>query len=126
VKPDEIPALANLAEVADREGRTADAARLRSQLASLEREPPLHYFNLGMAAMQRGDYRSARALFSKEAVRGDAAADVHYWLGVANYRLGDFEAASREMGLAAEASASRQERDLYTAKLEWLRAHHAN
>jgi tetratricopeptide (TPR) repeat protein len=125
-KPDETPALANLAEVADREGRTADAARLRNQLARLEREPPLYYFNLGLAAMERGDYRSARALFSKEAVRGDAAADVHYWLGVANYRLGDLEAAAREMSLAAEASASRRERDLYSAKLDWLRTHRAN
>jgi tetratricopeptide (TPR) repeat protein len=118
-------ALANLAEVASRAGRDDEAARLRARLAQLEPEPPLHYFNLGMAAMQREDFRAARDLFAREAARGDAAAEVHFWLGVAHYRLGDIDRAARELSLAAEASASRGERDLYSAKLDWLRAQHA-
>jgi tetratricopeptide (TPR) repeat protein len=118
-------ALANLAEVASRAGRGDEAVRLRARLAQLEPEPPLHFFNLGMAAMQRDDFRAARDLFAKEAARGDAAADVHFWLGVAHYRLGDIDRATREVSRAAEASASRSERDLYSAKLDWLRAHHA-
>ena len=118
-------ALANLAEVASRAGRDDEAVRLRARLAQFEPEPPLHFFNLGMAAMQRDDFRAARDLFAKEAARGDAAADVHFWLGVAHYRLGDIDRAARELSLAAEASASRSERDLYSAKLDWLRAHRA-
>jgi tetratricopeptide (TPR) repeat protein len=116
-------ALANLAEVARRQGRTDEAARLRARLARLEPEPPLHFFNLGLAAMRREDYRAARDLLAKEISRGDSSADVHFCLGIAHYRLGDFEQAGRELRRAAEASASRSERDLYSAKLDWLRAH---
>ena len=124
-EPKDTRALANLAEVASREGRGDEAARLRARLARLEPEPPLHFFNLGVAAMQRDDFRAARDLFEKEAARGDAVADVHFWLGMAYYRLGDIDRATRELSLAADASASRSERDLYSAKLDWLRAHHA-
>lgn len=122
--PNHTRALANLAEVASRAGRGDEAARLRARLALLEPEPPLHFFNLGLAAMQREDFRAARDLFAKEAARGDATADVHFWLGVAHYRLGDIDRAARELSLAAEASSSRSERDLYSAKLDWLRAQH--
>ena len=123
--PKDTRALANLAEVASREGRGDEAARLRARLAQFEPEPPLHFFNLGMAAMQRDDFRAARDLFAKEAARRDASADAHYWLGVAHYRLGDIDRAARELSLAAEASPSRSERDLYSAKRDWLRANHA-
>ena len=123
--PRDTRALANLAEVASREGRGDRAAQLRARLAQLEPEPPLHFYNLGLAAMQREDFRAARDLFAKEAARGDTTADVHFWLGVAHYRLGNIERAARELSLAAETSASRSERDLYSAKLDWLRAHHA-
>lgn len=123
--PDHTRALANLAEVASRQGRTDEAARLRERLARLEPEPPLHFFNLGLAAMKRDDYRAARDLFAREAGRGDTSAEVHYWLGLAHYRLGDLDQATREFVLAAESSASRSERDLYSAKLDWLRARQA-
>ena len=123
--PKDTRALANLAEVASRAGRADEAARLRARLAQLEPEPPLHFFNLGMAAMQRDDFRAARDLFAKEAERSDAAADVHFWLGMAHYRLGDIDRAARELSLAAEVSASRGERDLYSAKRDWLRLNHA-
>lgn len=121
--PDHTRAIANLAEVAGRQGRSAEAARLRERLARLEPEPPLHFFNLGMAALKRDDFRAARDLLAKEVGRGDTAADVHFWLSVAHYRLGDVEQAARELARAAEASASRSERDLYSAKLDWLRTH---
>jgi tetratricopeptide (TPR) repeat protein len=99
---------------------------VRARLAQLEPEPPLHFFNLGLAAMQREEFAAARDLFRKEAARGDVSAEVHYWLGVAHYRLGDFDRATRELALAAEASASRSERDLYSAKLDRLRARRTN
>jgi tetratricopeptide (TPR) repeat protein len=126
IEPNHTSLLANAAEVASRDGRVAEAEQLRARLARLETEPPLHFFNLGLAAMQREDFRAARALFEKEAGRGDASADVHFWLSVALYRLGDIERAKREMALASEASASQSERQLYAAKLDWLRARHTN
>ncbi|MGB3427039.1 MAG: tetratricopeptide repeat protein [Burkholderiaceae bacterium] len=126
IEPNHTSLLANAAEVASRDGRVAEAEQLRARLARLETEPPLHFFNLGLAAMQREDFRAARTLFEKEAARGDASADVHFWLSVALYRLGDIERAKREMSLASEASASQSERQLYAAKLDWLRARHTN
>jgi tetratricopeptide (TPR) repeat protein len=114
-------ALSNLAEVRERQGLGDEARQLRMLLARLEPEPPLHYFNLGLAAVRRNDFASARELLAKEAARGDAAAAVHFWLGVVNYRLGDLSVAKRELQLAAEASASRGERDVYLAKLAALR-----
>lgn len=126
IEPNHTSLLANYAEAVSRDGRVAEAAQLRARLARLESEPPLHFFNLGLAAMQREDFRAARDLFEKEAARGDASADVHFWLSVAHYRLGDIERAQREMALASEASGSRSERDLYAAKLDWLRTRRAD
>ncbi len=114
-------ALANLVEVRDRQGRTEEAAQLRVQLTRLEPEPPLHYFNLALAAVRRNDYQSARELLAKEAARGDPSAAVHFWLGVVNYRLGDVDTAKRELQLATSTSASRGERDVYAAKLAALK-----
>jgi tetratricopeptide (TPR) repeat protein len=124
--PNHTKALANLAEVAARQGRLADAEQLRARLAVLEPEPPLHLLNLGLAALKRGDVRAARDLFAREVGRGDDSAEVHFWLGLTHYRLGDFEQATRELALAAEVTQSRTERELYSAKLDWLRAHRAH
>jgi tetratricopeptide (TPR) repeat protein len=124
--PDYTRALANLAEVAARQGRLAEARQLRARLARLEPEPPLNFLNRGIAALERGDVRAARDLFAREAGRSDGAAEAHFWLGVAHYRLGDFEQATRELALAAEVTESRAERELYSAKLDWLRSHHAH
>jgi tetratricopeptide (TPR) repeat protein len=126
LEPNQISVLANAAEAASRAGRVAQAEQLRARLARLESEPPLHYFKLGLAAMEREDFRAARDLFEQEAARGDASAEVHFWLGVAHYRLGDIDGAKREIALASEASASRSERDLYAAKLDWLRTRRTN
>jgi tetratricopeptide (TPR) repeat protein len=115
-------ALANLIEVMSRQGRQTEADRLRVRLVQLEPEPPLHFFNQGMAAMERNDFRAARDSFAREASRGDPPAEIHYWLGLAHYRLGNIEQAGRELERAADASASRAERERYSAKLDWLRA----
>jgi tetratricopeptide (TPR) repeat protein len=120
-EPDHTRALANLAEVRTRQGRTAEAERLWQQLARIESEPPLHYYRLGLAAMRREDYRAARDYFAREAARTDPPAELHYWLGMAHYRLGDVDQAATELARAAKASVNRSDRDLYSAKLAWLR-----
>jgi uncharacterized protein HemY len=105
-----------------RQGRIAEAERLRQQLARLESKPPLHYYQLGRAAMTREDYSAARDYFAREAKRPDAPAEVRFWLGIALYRLGDVQQATAEVARAAEGSDNRSERDLYSAKLDWLRS----
>jgi tetratricopeptide (TPR) repeat protein len=116
-------ALANLAETFARQGRHDDEAATRARLAALERDPPFHFFDLGMAAMRRGDWREARELFAREVARADANHEFHFWLGVADWRLGEESAAMRHMALAMDNSLTRDQHTLYAAKLAWLQAH---
>jgi tetratricopeptide (TPR) repeat protein len=122
-QPDNTRAMGNLAEALSRQGKVAEATALRQRLAQLEPEPPFHYFNLGLAAMKRDDYRSARDLFAKEVARADYHAEFHYWLGLASFKLGDLDRATKHLALAREYSTTRGDRDLYAAKLAWLKAH---
>jgi Tfp pilus assembly protein PilF len=123
VQPDNTRALANLVATLRRQGRSAEAEALGQRLAQLESAPPYHYFNLGAAAMMREDYRAARDLFAKEVARAEYNAEFQHWLGVANFKLGDNAAATRHLALAREYGTSRNDRELYAAKLAWLKAH---
>jgi len=120
--PKHTRAMANLAEIYAGDGREAEAAALRADLARLEREPPLHLYNLGMAALQRMDYQAARDLFAREAARSGYSTEVSYWLGVSLYLLGEHEQASVYLKHAMESSATRSERELYSAKLARLKS----
>ena len=119
---DNRPALANLARTYERLWRHDEAARLQQRLAQLERDPPFHFFNLGLAAMKQHDYRGARENFAREVARGDSYHEFHYWLGLANFQLGNVEQARRQLSLALEYSTSPADRDRYASKLDWLRS----
>ena len=82
----------------------------------------MHDFELGRAAAQRGDWRAARDAFLRELRRNDESAEVHHWLAVAQWRLGDVEAARRQLGEALRHSSSAAERQRYAAKLASLAA----
>lgn len=114
-------ALANLAETLRQLGRVDEADALQRRLAQIEPQPPFHFFNLGKAALERGDYRAARDYFAKEVARAEYYHEFHFWLGVANYRLGHIEQAKKHLLLALEQSPTRSEHDLYAAKLAHLR-----
>ena len=117
-----LTALANLAGAYARQGRADDSLAIQLRLTKLEPQPPLHDFNLGLAAMKKQDYRTARDLFAREVARADDSAEFHFWLGLANYGMGDLESARRHVARALEASNGGQDRDLYSAKLEWIQA----
>ena len=115
-------ALANLAETYARQGRGAESEATRRRLAALETHPPYYFFDLGIAAARRDDWQSARELFAREVARADANHEFHFWLGVADWRLGEEAAALRHLVLAKENSLTRDQHDLYAAKLAWLQA----
>lgn len=73
--------------------------------------------------MQRVDFKAARELFAKEVDRDPYYHEFHFWLALADFRLGDLERAQKQMALALESSTTRGDRDLYAAKLAWLKAH---
>jgi tetratricopeptide (TPR) repeat protein len=106
-----------------RQGRSDEAAALYRRLAQLEPYPPYHFFYLGVAAMMRQDFRVARDHFAKEVARADYNDEFHYWLGLANFRLGNLDEARRHLSLAMDNSATRTQRDLYAAKLAWLKSY---
>lgn len=115
-------ALSNLAEAYARQGRSDDADGARRRLAAIEPYPPFHFFNLGLAAMQRSDYATARDLFAREVSRAGYYHEFHFWLGVADWQLGNVAAARRQLTLAMTGSTTRRQHDLYAAKLAWLQS----
>lgn len=119
-EPSNTRAMFNLAVALERQQRTAEADAWRMRLARLEPEPPFHFFNQGVAAMQRSDFAAARDWFAKEIARTAYHHESHYWMGLAQYRLGEVGQARKHLGLAMENSPTRGERDLYAAKLAWL------
>ncbi len=116
------PSLKNLAQLLDGQGRGAEAAPLRERLARLEAEPPFHHFDLGRAAAQAGDYRSAREHILREMRRDPDYHEFHFWLAVALFGLGEVEEARAHLTTAMKNSTTRREQALYASKLQRLTA----
>jgi Tfp pilus assembly protein PilF len=119
-QPEHLPALANRAQALQRLRRDAEAEALRQQLARLEPHPPYHFFDLGRAALQRGDLRQAREMFQREVDRAPYQPEFHLWLGVTHLRLGQAERARRHLDQAQQHASSPAERDRLAGKLAWL------
>ena len=115
-------ALFNLSQLLARQGRSVEAAALAARLARAEPNPPFHYFDLGRAAMERGDVEAAREFFLKEIAREANHPDFHYWLALADFRLGDLDAASRHLARARDLSTRPGDQQLYAGKLAWVRS----
>jgi tetratricopeptide (TPR) repeat protein len=120
--PHQRQAMANLADTLQALGRDAEAARWRETLARLEPDPPFHYLELGRAAAQRGDWAEAKRQFERELARADYSAEVHFWMALANWHLGDYDAARRHLAQAVDNSTTGADRALYSAKLARLNA----
>jgi Flp pilus assembly protein TadD len=121
-EPNNTRAMFNLAQLLEQTGRQGEAISFKTRLAQLEPTPPFYFFNLGIAAMQKEDFRTARDLFAREVERADYYHEFHFWLGLASYRLGDLAEARKQLALAAEHSGTAGERSLYAAKLAWLKS----
>jgi tetratricopeptide (TPR) repeat protein len=121
-EPEDIVVMQNLLPVLGAAGKNEEAMVLSKRIASLEPNPPFHYFQLGMKAMERQDYQAARALFAREVKRAPYNDEFHFWLGVAHLRLGEAAQAREQIALALDSSTTRDGRELYSAKLAHLRA----
>jgi len=122
VEPDNTTALSNLAQLLREQGRAAEAQQVAARLHAIQPVAPYEYFNLGLAAMQRADYRAARDLFAREVDRAAYNAEFHFWLALAYAGSGDLKRAREHMAIAQQNSTTRDDRDLYTAKLDRLNA----
>lgn len=121
-EPGNTQAMANLAQLLHATGQLAEARQWEARLAQLQPYPPFKFFDLGVAAMQRGDYREARDLFTKEVERAAYYHEFHFWLALAHVGLGNWAEVRRELALAKDVSTTEKSRQLYAAKLASLKA----
>ena len=121
-EPANILFMSNLAMVLTDEGRINDAKALMDQVEKKRPFAPFHFFNLGTEAMQAGDFKTARDMFTRELARDPYNHEFHFWLAAALTRLGDLPLAKRHLGIAMEFSTTRRERDIYAAKLDRIKA----
>ncbi len=123
IEPANTLVMSNLIPVLNDLGRSAEAEGLSRKLAQIEPYPPFHYFDQGIAAMREGNFRAARDYFAKEVERAAYYHEFHFWLALADYRLGNIPQAREHLVVAMENSSTRADQALYAAKLDWLRAH---
>ena len=121
-EPRNTRVMSNLVRVLDDRGRDAEARALAGRLTQLEPNPPFSDFNAGLRAMQEKNYQAARDLFAREVDRAPYYDEFHFWLAAAYLGLGKIEQARRELTLAMEYSTTRKDHDLYSAKLDRIRA----
>lgn len=121
-EPENVVVMRNLAPLLAEVGKVDESQLLTRRAAGIEPNPPFHFFNLGMSAMERRDYKAAQALFAREVKRAPFHDEFHFWLGIASLRLGEAARAREQIELALENSTTRDTKALYSAKLEHLRA----
>lgn len=117
-------AMANLADLYARQGRSAEAAALKEQLARLEPVAPFQHFSQGLAALKRNDAKSALDHFEREMARGGHSSEVLFWLGVAQFQLGNTEQGTRAMNQAMSSGTLRADKSSAAAKLTRLKSEH--
>jgi len=122
-EPKNTRVMSNFVAVLDGLGRTAEANDLRRELARLEPDPAFSYFNRGLAAMSRGDYQLAKAMFAKEVDRAPYYHEFQFWLAAACAKLGELDLAREHLALAIESSPTRSAREIYAAKLDRINAY---
>jgi tetratricopeptide (TPR) repeat protein len=120
-EPENLVAMQNLGPLLASMGRKAEAAELERRVASIQPTPPYYYFDKGMEAMRRADYDTAKGLFERELKRAPYSDEFHFWLAVANLRLGDTGTAREQLALAIQNSTRRDMHDAYSAKLANLK-----
>jgi Flp pilus assembly protein TadD len=116
--------MSNLVSVLNAQGRVAESRILARKLEQMEPDPPFSFFDRGLTAMRNGDFKAARDLFAKEVDRTPYYHEFHFWLAVAYVGLGEMEQAKEQLTIAMEYSTTRNDRDLYAAKLDRIRSLH--
>jgi tetratricopeptide (TPR) repeat protein len=116
-QPDNVHAMSNLTRVLNDEGRVAEAQQWKRNLDRIEPNPAFAFYHRGIKAMQDGDFKLARDMFAKEVDRAPYYHEFRYWLAAAYVNLGETEEARKQLALAIEFSTTRNDYDLYSAKL---------
>ncbi len=116
-----VAAMANLIDVLERKGNAVEAMKWQVRLQRIEERPPFYHFDQGIAALKARDFEGARDYFNKELARHAHYHGALFGLAAANLGLGDIGEAERYLRQAMDSSPPGRERDLYAAKLTWLK-----
>lgn len=122
IDPDSLVTTSNMVQTLESLGRGTEARNLKEHLLSKQPYPPFHFFNLGVKAMDKNEFQQAKMLFNKELQRAPDYHEFHFWLGLAHFRLGELEAAQRELDIAKANSTTQKDYALYSAKSDRLNA----
>jgi tetratricopeptide (TPR) repeat protein len=79
------------------QGRDAEAQRFAELLAKRQDEDPYYWMGLGMAALQEGRNRAAIGAFERAVSLTTGFEELHFHLGVAYWRNGQRDAASKQL-----------------------------
>jgi Flp pilus assembly protein TadD len=120
-EPENLSVLHNLQPVLVALGRPLEAAALAARIAAVDPTPPYHYFDLGTAALKDGRYDDAVTHFAREVRRAPYNDEFRFWLGVAHLQLGHVRDAREQITLAVDHSTRQDMREVYAAKLAYLR-----
>jgi Tfp pilus assembly protein PilF len=121
-EPENVAVMHNLLPLLAASGRAKEAQALAQRAASIEPVPPFAWFNKGVTAMEAGDFRTAKKLFAREVKRAPYYDEFHFWLALAHLRLGETSEADEQLSLAVDTASRRNNRELYSAKLSYLRS----
>jgi len=122
-EPTNTRVMSNLVSVLNELGRVAEAKILADKLERMEPDPAFSFFSRGLAAVQSGDFKTARELFAKEVDRAPYYHEFHFWLAIAYLGLGDIDGARKQMTTAIQTSTTRNDRALYAAKLDRINSY---
>lgn len=122
--PDSASTLSNLAGVQRSLGQTDLAQATEARLTRLRQTAPWSEFRQAQAALRLGQFEQARTLLREAVAKDPEQRDLHVWLAQAELSLGNPEAAQRQLRQAIAHSPA-EDKPLYAAKLEKLRAAYA-
>ncbi|WP_158238409.1 MULTISPECIES: tetratricopeptide repeat protein [Luteimonas] len=120
-KPDHLGALANLAQLYDRQGQADRAQQLRTRSARVLARDPFHHFMAGHQAEATGDYDTAVDRYRRAVRLHPAEHRFHFALARALLQQGDTRQAIRVL-TQARRRADQDSSTLYQAKLDLLRS----
>lgn len=120
-EPENLMVMRNLQPLLAVQGKHAESQAMAQRIASIEPFPPYHFFDEGMVALRAGDYDRAKGLFEREVKRAPFNDEFRFWLGVSHLRLGDVKHAREQIAKAVDSSTRQEMRELYSAKLAYLR-----
>ena len=112
-----------LLEAAD---RTEDAARIRTQLESMDDPSPFNWFQLASSAYADAKYIDAIRYFNKALELAPYLHEAHLGVAQANYEIGRFRNVEASLKAALDNAYKGSTRALYQAKLDALGAETTN